>query len=80
MPATKREIRLSNSADRWRFCCPAGHRSWEPTNNHFWCQQCASRAVGPDPEFYELHDRKTDELIDRDQIEVVDDGGLEVEV
>lgn len=67
------EIRLTDSTDRWRFCCPAGHRSWEPTNHHFWCKRCASREPGPDPEFDELHDRKTGEMIARDEITLLDD-------
>jgi hypothetical protein len=33
-------IKLEEEMDRWAWTCPAGHRSWRPTNNHFWCQQC----------------------------------------
>lgn len=73
MPATKREIKLADPADRWRYCCPRGHRSWEPTNHHFWCQQCAQAHGGPGPEFDELRDRKTDELLERDAVELVED-------
>ena len=78
MPATKREIRLTDSADRWRFTCPAGHRSWEPTNYHFWCQQCAQRPDDTDPEFHELRDTKTDELVGRDELELTEDDRMVV--
>lgn len=69
MRASKAEIQLADRSDRWRFVCPRGHRSWEPTNHHFWCQKCA-RNYGDDvdPEFDELHDRKTDEMIPRDRL------------
>ncbi|OLZ42608.1 hypothetical protein A6E15_02170 [Natrinema saccharevitans] len=75
MRASKEEIRLADRTDRWRFVCPNGHRSWEPTNNHFWCQKCA-RNYGDDvePEFDELRDRKTDRLIPRDQLVLRRDG------
>lgn len=63
------EIVLTDRSDRWRFTCPAGHRSWEPTNNHFWCQQCA-RGYDHDPEFHELRDRKTGALLEREAVEI----------
>jgi 5-methylcytosine-specific restriction endonuclease McrA len=60
-------VRIEDRTDRWRFVCPNGHRSWEPTNHHFWCQKCAR-----DPElegtFEELHDKKTDDLLERDEV------------
>jgi len=37
----RKVVRIEDRMDRWRFTCPRGHRSWEPTNHHFWCQQCA---------------------------------------
>lgn len=79
MPATKEEIRLSNRTDRWRFMCPNGHRSWEPTNNHFWCQQCA-RSYDDDvePEFDVLHDLKTEEEIHRDELVLRQGNTLEI--
>ncbi|MFP9192975.1 hypothetical protein ACLI4Q_15145 [Natrialbaceae archaeon A-CW1-1] len=68
MPSSKQEIRLADRTDRWRFVCPRGHRSWEPTNFHFWCQQCASNWADVDPEFDELHDRKTGKMVSRSEL------------
>ena len=68
--STKETVRIENRQDRWRYTCPVGHRRWEPTNHHFWCQRCAQR---PDVDgvFYELRDRKTGELVDRQRVRLV---------
>lgn len=51
--------------ERWR--CPAGHVSWERTNEHIWCHGCAQDlAHNPndaDPEWHELVDMKTGEAV-----------------
>ncbi|AXR78499.1 hypothetical protein [Natrarchaeobaculum sulfurireducens] len=78
MPASKEEIRLADRTDRWRFVCPVGHRSWEPTNNHFWCQKCASNySDDVDPEFSVLLDKKTGERIERDDLVLRPGGSLD---
>jgi hypothetical protein len=69
-------IRLDEEADRWRWTCPKGHRSWEPTNGHFWCQRCAqvARDHGDDdvdPVFYQLHDDASDETYSREEIDLM---------
>ncbi|RLM53161.1 hypothetical protein DVK02_14820 [Halobellus sp. Atlit-31R] len=66
---SRRRLKVDDEADRWRFRCPAGHRNWEATNNHFFCQSC-SRSQDPDhdPVFHELRDLQTGELIDRDEL------------
>ena len=55
--------------DPWRYTCPRGHTSWEPTNDHLWCAACA-RSVDPDaePEFGRLHDKKTGNTIDHHEV------------
>lgn len=70
------QIKLEKRADRWRWVCPNGHRSWEPTNEHFWCATCA-RTHGADvePSFEELRDQKTDKLLDRDEVELLTEAG-----
>ena len=74
MPRLK--IKLESRRDRWRFLCPEGHRSWEPTNEHFWCATCArAHADDVEPSFDQLRDQKTDELLDRDEVELLTDAG-----
>jgi len=69
MSKTVMTIDLDESADRWRFVCPRGHRDWEPTNYHFWCAACArSLADDVDPEFDELKDKKTGRTLGRSEV------------
>jgi len=63
-------VRIEDRLDRWRYTCPRGHRSWEPTNHHFWCQKCA-RHTGVDGVFHELRDKKTGAEIPRDRVRLV---------
>jgi hypothetical protein len=65
-------IRLDDETDRWRWVCPRGHRTWEPTNGHFWCQRCAqAHDDEAEPVFYELRDQETGETVDRDDLRLV---------
>ena len=66
----KTTVRIESRRDRWRFVCPRGHRTWEPTNHHFWCQSCA-RAEGVDGVFHELRDRKTGCQHDREEVQLL---------
>ncbi|WP_227357630.1 hypothetical protein [Haladaptatus salinisoli] len=52
---------------KWRYTCPNGHTSWEPTNSHFWCHQC-SRLPDAEAEFWKLRDRKTGERLAREKV------------
>lgn len=70
----KQTLRIENQMDRWRFVCPRGHRSWEPTNHHFWCAQCA-RMKEFDGVFYELVDRKTGREYERDEVQLLTAAG-----
>jgi len=66
------QIQLEDETDRWRYTCPNGHRSWEPVNGHFWCAKCSQNyGDDVDPEFGELRDRKTGELLERDEVDLV---------
>ena len=66
----KTTVRIEDEEDRWRFTCPRYHRSWEPTNHHFWCQQCAA-LEGVDAVFDQLRDSKTGLHYDRDEIQLL---------
>lgn len=61
-------VNIDDDADRWRWVCPAGHRNWEPTNHHFWCQQCPL-APEKEPIFHELHDLRRDRTVGRDDLQ-----------
>ena len=50
--------------------CPNGHRNWEPTNHHFWCETCA-RHYDTDGVFHDLLNKQTGETHERDQLELV---------
>ncbi len=34
-------VTIEERTDRWRFRCPNGHTTWEPTTHHVWCHTCA---------------------------------------
>jgi len=63
----KKTVRIEDRHDRWRFTCPRNHRSWEPTNHHFWCSKCAS-VEGVDGVFDELRDKRSGDLLQRDEV------------
>jgi len=63
-------VHIEDRTDRWRFTCPNGHRSWEPTNYHFWCAKCA-RQKGVDGVFHELRDRREDRLVARENVRLM---------
>ena len=65
-------IDRSDVLDRYRFVCPNGHTTWERTNSHAWCESCANAAqqgADVEPEFYEIHDKRTGESIPYSAIE-----------
>ena len=70
MMPSKEVVRIEDRQDRWRYVCPRGHRSWEPTNHHFWCQQCAA-SEDVDGVFHELRDKKTGANLERKQVRLV---------
>lgn len=67
------EIVLEDERDRWRWVCPSPgeHRSWEPTNSHFWCAACANAGPDVDPEFDELRNKVTGEVVPRERIRLI---------
>ncbi|WP_132060311.1 hypothetical protein [Halorussus amylolyticus] len=73
------EIRLEDETDRWKWVCPNGHRTWEPTNNHFWCQSCAGHPE-LDGVFYELRNRATNEEFERNDLRLLTSAGPYMDV
>ncbi|MWV65533.1 hypothetical protein GRS48_11990 [Halorubrum sp. JWXQ-INN 858] len=68
--SSKEVVRIEDRQDRWRYVCPCGHRSWEPTNHHFWCRHCAARE-GVDGVFHELRDKKTGAHLARERVRLM---------
>jgi hypothetical protein len=65
------EIDLDYTIDRWKWRCPRGHTSWEPTNCHFYCTACADQASQGEPvepTFEELTNQQTGETVPRDRL------------
>jgi hypothetical protein len=72
--ADARTIVVDRRAEPWRLRCPRGHTDWDRTNAHAWCRACRrAHEAGDDvdPEWYQLHDAKRDELVDYAAIEFV---------
>lgn len=67
-------VNIEDRTDRWRFRCPRGHTTWEPTNHHFWCRSCAN-ATDVDGSFDELRDRRDGRLLAREQVRLLDQVG-----
>ncbi|AUV81208.1 hypothetical protein C2R22_05655 [Salinigranum rubrum] len=66
---SRQVIELDDEVDRWKWVCPKGHRSWEPTNHHFWCAKCASHYEA-DGVFHQLRNLATGDLYERDEVEL----------
>jgi hypothetical protein len=64
-------VEIEDRTDRWRFRCPNGHTTWEPTNHHFWCRTCA-RMDSSDGVFEQLRDVRDDRLIARERVQLLD--------
>jgi hypothetical protein len=63
-------VNRDDDADRWRYRCPNGHATFEPTNSHIWCKQCAEMDdAGEGPEYWEVRDMRTNERIPWSRIE-----------
>lgn len=60
---------IETQSDAWRLRCPRGHQA-TPTNNHWYCQQCARIGGDVEPDFEEVVDEKTGETYTRDEIEL----------
>lgn len=66
MSRAKRKQSPTGDEPKHRWECPAGHKSWERTNSHIWCHGCARELThnpDADPEWYELLDTATGEIV-----------------
>lgn len=53
------EIDTDDPSQTWRYRCPNGHSTVQPTNGGLWCRSCARHPDVEDPHWHELIDRKT---------------------
>lgn len=78
MPDT---IRITAAHEKWRFECLAtdrygareGHTNWFPIDGKFRCIGCSEAARNDpeiNPEYERLRDKKTGEIVERDEIEL----------
>ena len=71
-----RPIRITSIAEKWRLECPngeigEGHTNWFPIDGVFRCEGCVEqRRTDPtvDPQYTHLRDKKTGELVAREDI------------
>jgi len=56
-------IDIREESTRWRYGCPHGHTTVEPTNGGVWCRSCSRAADIDDPHHHELLDKQTGETI-----------------
>ena len=71
-------INIDDTTQRWVWTCPRGHRTWEPTNFHFWCAACA-RANDAEASFQRIHNARDGRTLSRAEIELVDRTGETIE-
>jgi hypothetical protein len=63
-------IEIETEADSYRLRCPNGHQV-TPTNNHWYCRQCAHAWDDDiDPEYDEVLDKKTGRMVSRDDVDL----------
>lgn len=70
--------RITRQREKWRYEClisdtvGESHTNWFPINGHFRCRSCADlRATGHEgvePEYHQLRDKSTGELVSRGEI------------
>lgn len=65
------EIDLSRSSIRWRWGCPNGHTTIEPTNGGIWCRSCSQAVDIDDPHHHEVVDKQTGEKVPWVAVELV---------
>jgi hypothetical protein len=70
--ADARRVVVDRDAEPYRWRCPNGHTSWERTNSHGWCPQCAHQSENNGdvhPEHWEIYDARNDETISYARLE-----------
>ena len=65
------EIDMSSSTTRWRYGCPHGHTTIEPTNGGIWCRGCSQAVDIDDPHHHEVIDKQSGEEIPWVAVELI---------
>jgi hypothetical protein len=63
------EINRSEELDRWRFTCPNGHHSYDPSAELIYCHAC--ERIGRSSTHDTLTDRKTGETLTVRDIDIL---------
>lgn len=63
-------VDTDDTADAWRYRCPAGHLSYSPTNGGIWCRACSHDDDIDDPHWRELLDVKTGDTVPWSAVEL----------
>lgn len=56
-------IDVRKASTKWRYGCPHGHTTIEPTNGGIWCRSCSRAADIDDPHHHSILDKARDEEI-----------------
>lgn len=68
---------ITRQREKWRFECLVtdelgdGHTNWFPINGHFRCRGCSdlrANGVAVEPEYDQLRDKVTGDLVSRGEI------------
>lgn len=60
---------VQTEADSYRLTCPNGHQV-APTNDHWYCHQCARWGEDVEPELEECIDAMTGQRLSRDDVDL----------
>lgn len=61
-------IDTSDESIKWRYTCPHGHLTYEPTNGGIWCRACDHDDEIDEAHHHAIKDKSKDKLIDFDRI------------
>lgn len=66
---SRARLRIETQADSYRLRCPRGHQV-APTNEHWYCHQCARWGDDVEPELEYAIDAKTGERLSREDVDL----------
>lgn len=67
-------IDVSSGSTQWRYGCPHGHTTVEPTNGGIWCRSCSRDVDVDDPHYHSIVDKQSGEEIPWSAVILTGDG------